>query len=61
MTSTNTEETQNEFAKIANGYNLNIIYWRTVPVDKTQLGEVAQNSEPLIKQVYSILTNLSVK
>lgn len=59
MTSANTEETQKEFQNIANGYNLDIIYWRTVPVDKSQLGEVAKNSEPLIKQVsYSNIKNI---
>jgi glutamate synthase domain-containing protein 1 len=44
-----------QFEKIADDYNLKIIYWRTVPVDINAIGEVSKLTEPLTKQVNIIL------
>ena len=51
MTNENLLQAQKEFEKIAMGYNLKVVVWRTVPVDNTNIGESARKSEPLIKQV----------
>lgn len=51
MTKENEKQTQEEFERIAMGYNLKVVYWRTVPVDSNSIGVNARKSEPLIKQV----------
>jgi glutamate synthase domain-containing protein 1 len=49
------DESMLQFEKIADDYNLKIIYWRTVPVDINAIGEVSKLTEPLTKQVNIIL------
>jgi len=41
-----------EFEKEIKNQGLKILGWRTVPVDPTQLGEIAFKSEPTIEQVF---------
>ncbi|MBG7629179.1 MAG: glutamate synthase subunit alpha, partial [Bacteroidetes bacterium] len=41
-----------EFEKEIEKQGLKILGWRTVPVDPTQLGEIALNSQPIIEQVF---------
>ena len=57
MTKENEKATQEEFENVARGYNLSVAYWRTVPVDSTQIGDVARKSEPLIKQAFVVDCN----
>jgi glutamate synthase (ferredoxin) len=40
------------FEKEIKGQGLSILGWRTVPVDSTQLGEIALASEPNIEQIF---------
>ena len=49
------DESMLQFEKIADDYNLKIMYWRTVPVDINAIGEVSKLTEPLTKQVNIIL------
>ena len=58
MTNETAKETMEEFEKIANGYNLEVMLWRNLPVDNTKIGEVARKSEPLMKQVSSSLIRI---
>lgn len=41
-----------EFEKIVTEEGQKVIHWRDVPVDSTQIGEIAMRSEPTIKQVF---------
>lgn len=45
-------ESEKEFVALAESLNLKIIAWRTVPVDRTAIGQVANKSEPLSRQVF---------
>ncbi len=46
------------FEKEIKNQGLKILGWRTVPVDPSQLGEIAAASEPLIQQVFIAQENL---
>lgn len=45
-------ESEKEFIALTESLNLKIIAWRTVPVDSTAIGQVANKSEPLSRQVF---------
>ncbi|XP_005109373.2 putative glutamate synthase [NADPH] [Aplysia californica] len=45
------------FAKYAQDFGLQILAWRTVPVDRSVIGMVAQSTEPLIRQVFITSAN----
>jgi len=41
-----------EFEKLIEGEGLKLIAWRNVPVDNSDIGDIAKRSEPIIKQVF---------
>ncbi|XP_044009737.1 glutamate synthase [NADH] isoform X3 [Aphidius gifuensis] len=45
-------ETEAAFEKIAIECNLRVIYWRDVPTDNSQIGQVAKKCEPYMRQVF---------
>ncbi len=46
------EECINLFEKLAEGEGLKVLAWRNVPVDNSDIGDIAKRSEPCIKQVF---------
>ncbi|XP_075232703.1 uncharacterized protein LOC142331019 isoform X2 [Lycorma delicatula] len=47
-------ESEAAIATLAEECNLQILCWRTVPTNRSGIGEVARNSEPLMRQVFII-------
>ncbi|XP_076444401.1 uncharacterized protein LOC143282637 [Babylonia areolata] len=45
-------QAEDAFTKIADKYDLQVLAWRTVPVDNSSIGQVAKSTEPLIRQVF---------
>ncbi|KAL8570901.1 hypothetical protein ACOMHN_023574 [Nucella lapillus] len=45
-------QAEESFTKFAVKYGLQVLAWRTVPVDNTCIGSVARSTEPLIRQVF---------
>ena len=35
-----------------NFYTFQVLYWRTVPTDRSVIGQVARNGEPFMRQVF---------
>nr|XP_022287923.1 glutamate synthase 1 [NADH], chloroplastic-like isoform X2 [Crassostrea virginica] len=46
------EEVKRVFTQMAQNFQLQVIAWRNVPVDSTQIGRVAMTTEPAILQVF---------
>ncbi|KAF4516911.1 hypothetical protein B566_EDAN007999, partial [Ephemera danica] len=49
---TSHEESEKRFAALAKECELEVLGWRTVPTDRSAIGEVARNTEPLMRQVF---------
>ncbi|XP_042242518.1 glutamate synthase [NADH], amyloplastic-like isoform X2 [Homarus americanus] len=49
---THHQETEQLFDDLAAEHNLKVLCWRTVPTDRSILGEVARGSEPFMRQVF---------
>jgi glutamate synthase domain-containing protein 1 len=47
----NHADAENQFEKLAYDYGLQLLHWRTVPVNREAIGEKAKLREPLIRQV----------
>ncbi|CAG2053616.1 unnamed protein product [Timema podura] len=45
-------ESERQFTELAKECNLDVLCWRTVPTVIGSIGEVARNSEPLMRQVF---------
>nr|CAD7402429.1 unnamed protein product [Timema poppensis] len=46
------DESERQFTELAKECNLDVLCWRTVPTVIGSIGEVARNSEPLMRQVF---------
>lgn len=46
------QESENLFDELAASQGLKVLHWRTVPTDRTQIGEVACKTEPFLRQVF---------
>lgn len=45
-------DAEDSFTRFAEKYDLQVLGWRTVPVDNSCIGQVAKSTEPLIRQVF---------
>ncbi|XP_076062641.1 uncharacterized protein LOC143037891 [Oratosquilla oratoria] len=49
---THHQQNEKEFEDLAKSHGLEVLCWRTVPTDRSVIGEVARGSEPLMRQVF---------
>ncbi|XP_071536685.1 uncharacterized protein [Panulirus ornatus] len=49
---THHQESEELFGDLATSHGLQVLCWRTVPTDRSVIGEVARGSEPLMRQVF---------
>lgn len=52
MDKTHHEESEQLFSELASSHGLEVVCWRTIPTDRTSIGEVARGTEPLMRQVF---------
>ncbi|KAK5646014.1 hypothetical protein RI129_004478 [Pyrocoelia pectoralis] len=46
------QESEAKFTALAKELGINVLAWRTVPTDNSNIGQVAKNAEPFMRQVF---------